>query len=88
MTPLEGKPHMRRDQPHCDKVGLRAEAHIGRTDSARRTLGCLYGLEQDGDPQYPLVPIRVSVASTGQALASGLLIFLFLLAVRNLLRLK
>jgi hypothetical protein len=61
---------------------------IGRTDSARRTLGCLYGLEQDGDQQYLLVPVPVSMASTGQALASGLLIFLFLLAVRTQLRLQ
>jgi Pentapeptide repeats (9 copies) len=56
---------------------------VGRTDSGRRTFGCLYGLVQDGAP----VPWRVSIASTLQALASGLLIFLFLLAVRNLLRL-
>jgi hypothetical protein len=51
--------------------------NLGSTDSARRTLGCLYGLEQDS------VPFLVSMVSTGQALASGLLIFLFLLAVRN-----
>jgi hypothetical protein len=62
--------------------------NIGSTESARRALGCLYGLEQDGDPQYVSVPTFVSVVSTAQALASGLLIFLFVLAVRNLLRLK
>jgi len=61
--------------------------NIGSTESARRTLGSLYGLEQDGDQQYVSVPVVVSVVSTAQALASGLLIFLFLLAVRNLLRL-
>jgi hypothetical protein len=61
---------------------------VGRTDSARRTFGCLYGLEKDGDQQYLRVPARVSTAATMQALASGLLIFLFLLAVRNLLRLR
>jgi hypothetical protein len=59
--------------------------NIGSTDSARRTLGCLFGLD---DRDLGLVPARVSTASTLQALASGLLIFLFLLAVRNLLRLK
>jgi hypothetical protein len=58
--------------------------NVGSTDSARRTLGCLYGLD---DRDLGLVPARVSTASTLQALASGLLIFLFLLAVRNLLRL-
>jgi hypothetical protein len=57
---------------------------VGRTDSGRRTLGCLYGLAQDGER----VPSRVSIASTLQALASGVLIFLFLLVVRNLLRLR
>jgi hypothetical protein len=57
---------------------------IGRTDSARRIFGCLYGLVQDRER----VPSRVSTASTLQALASGLLIFLFVLAVRNLLRLQ
>jgi hypothetical protein len=62
--------------------------NIGSTDSTRRTFGCLYGLEQAGGQQYLSVPVRVSMASTGQALASGLLIFLFVLAVRNLLRLK
>jgi hypothetical protein len=49
-------------------------------------LGCLYGFEQDGDQQHLRVPVRVSTVSTGQALASGLLMFLFLLAARNLLR--
>lgn len=62
--------------------------NLGSTDSARRTLGCLYGLEQDGNQQHLRVPVRVSMASTIQALASGLLIFLFVLAARNLLRLK
>jgi pentapeptide repeat protein len=61
---------------------------IGRADSARRTYGCLFGLEKDGDQQYLRVSARVSTAATLQALASGLLIFLFLLAVRNLLRLQ
>lgn len=59
---------------------------IGRADSARRTYGCLFGLEKDGAQQYLSVPARVSMASTLQALVSGVLIFLFLLAVRNLLR--
>jgi hypothetical protein len=61
--------------------------NIGGTDTARRTFGCLYGLEP-GDDQYLRIPVRVSMASTGQALASGFLIFLFGIAVRNRLRLK
>jgi hypothetical protein len=62
--------------------------NIGSTDSTRRTFGCLYGPEQDGNERYLSVPVRVSKASTVQALVSGPLIFLFLLAVRNMLRLK
>jgi uncharacterized protein YjbI with pentapeptide repeats len=59
-----------------------------RPEATKRTLGCLYGLEHAGDQEYPKVWPRVSMASTLQSLASGVLIFLFLLAVRNLLRLK
>jgi hypothetical protein len=59
-----------------------------RSDATKRTLGCLYGLETAGDQEYPKVWPRVSTASTLQSIASGVLLFLFLLAVRNLLRLK
>jgi len=59
-----------------------------RVEANRRTLGCLYGLESAGDQEYAKVSPRVSTASTLQSLASGVLIFLFLLAMRNLLRLK
>ncbi|MFM9847968.1 MAG: pentapeptide repeat-containing protein [Hyphomicrobiaceae bacterium] len=59
-----------------------------RADVARRVYGCLYGLDRIGDQDSPVVPYRVSVASTIQSLLSAVLIFLFLLAVRNLLRLK
>jgi hypothetical protein len=62
--------------------------NVGAAESARRTYGCLYGLEKDGNLQHLMVPARVATASTLQALTSGLLIFLFLLAVRNLLRLR
>jgi hypothetical protein len=58
--------------------------NIVTTDSARRTFACLYGLEKDSGR----VPAIVAKVSIGQTLASGLLIFLFLLAVRNLLRLN
>lgn len=57
--------------------------NIGSTDSARRTFACLYGLEKDTGR----VPAIVHIISMAQTLASGLLIFLFALAVRNLLRL-
>jgi hypothetical protein len=33
-----------------------AVVDVGSTDSARRTFGCIYGLEQDGNPRYLLVP--------------------------------
>ena len=59
-----------------------------RPEASRRTYGCLYGLEAVGDQEYAKVSPRVSIASTLQSVASGVLIFLFLLAVRNLLRLK
>jgi uncharacterized protein YjbI with pentapeptide repeats len=60
----------------------------GRGNSSRRTYGCLYGFETAGDQEYARVSSRVSRVSTVQSLASGVLILLFLLAVRNLLRLK
>jgi hypothetical protein len=60
---------------------------VSRSDTARRIYGCLYGLAPDV-AQSPIVPYRVSIVSTAQSLASGLLILLFFLAVRNLLRLK
>jgi hypothetical protein len=58
--------------------------NIVSADSARRSFGCLYGLEKDGGR----VPAIVAKVSIGQTVMSGLLIFLFVLAVRNLLRLK
>lgn len=60
----------------------------GRSNASRRTFGCLYGFETAGDQEYPIVSSRVSRASTLQSLASAVLIFLFLLGVRNQLRLK
>jgi hypothetical protein len=60
---------------------------VGRSDTARRIYGCLYGLASDAD-QSPIVPYRVSLISTVQTLASAALIFLFFLAMRNLLKLK
>jgi hypothetical protein len=45
------------------------------------------GFEHGGQGALANVPYRVAMASMLQALASAALIFLFLLAVRNLLRL-
>ena len=60
----------------------------GRADAFRRTYGCLFGLEGASAFAPPVVPPRISIASTLQSATSGILIFLLLLAVRNLLRLK
>ena len=58
--------------------------NVGGTESLRRALGCLYGLEGS----ELRVPFWVSIISTIQTVLSGLFIFLFLLAIRNLLRLR
>jgi hypothetical protein len=53
------------------------------SEAAYRTFGCLYGVER-----YAIVPSNVSAASALQKVVSGVLIFLFGLAVRNILRMK
>jgi hypothetical protein len=53
------------------------------SEAAYRTFGCLYGVER-----YAIVPSNVSSASALQKLLSGVLIFLFGLAVRNMMRMK
>jgi uncharacterized protein YjbI with pentapeptide repeats len=60
----------------------------GNDDAAHRTYGCLYGLEGNHDSSVPFVPPAVSLASTVQKLVSGLLIFLFGLSLRNMLKMK
>ncbi len=60
----------------------------GGTDAAHRTFGCLYGIERYGDNPIAIVPSSVTFASMLQKAFSGLLIFLFGLAVRNMLRMK
>ncbi len=59
-----------------------------RAEAARRTYGCLFGLTSDGGNTYPVVPRAVSVAGLIQNVLSAVLIFLLLLGVRNLLKLK
>jgi hypothetical protein len=53
--------------------------------NARRTLGCLYGVEFGG---APVLPPSVASMSLVQASVSICFILLFLLALRNLLRLR
>ena len=61
----------------------------GGSDSSHRMYGCLYGLElYAGQNPVPIVPSAVSTASAIQKLFSGLMIFLFGLALRNMLKVK
>ena len=58
-------------------------------DNARRTYGCLYGLESDASGNtFPIVPNFVADLGAVQRLISAVLIFLFGMAVRNMLKLK
>jgi uncharacterized protein YjbI with pentapeptide repeats len=61
----------------------------GGEEAARRIYGCLYGLElyNQGDP-VPIVPPGVSTASAVQKIFSAVMIFLFGLALRNMLKMK
>lgn len=52
--------------------------------AARRVYGCLYGVNGDG----PIMPLSTSLASLVQIVLSATLIFLFLVALRNLLKLR
>jgi uncharacterized protein YjbI with pentapeptide repeats len=53
-----------------------------------RTYGCLYGLERYGDNPVAFVPRDVARASAIQKFFSGVMIFLFGLALRNMLKMK
>ena len=80
------------------KTNARAEAlHLAfrnvvldsGSDATHRMYGCLYGLElYAGQNPVPIVPSAVSTASVIQKLISGVLIFLFGLALRNMLKVK
>jgi uncharacterized protein YjbI with pentapeptide repeats len=59
-----------------------------RPETGRRTLACLYGYGASDPEKNPRMSPVVSTVSTLQSLASGVLIFLLLLAARNLLRLR
>ncbi len=58
-----------------------------RAQAARRTYGCLYGFS-DTNKRFPYVPGWTSFFSLLQNVLSAILIFLFLLALRNLLKLR
>ena len=60
----------------------------GGDDFARRTYGCLYGIQSFGGSPAPFVPGFVSDASGLQKVLSALYIFLFGLALRNMLKMK
>jgi uncharacterized protein YjbI with pentapeptide repeats len=58
-------------------------------DAAHRSYGCLYGVElYGGSNPVAFVPPAASIASMIQKLVSGGLIFLFGLALRNMLKMK
>ncbi|MBT3070612.1 pentapeptide repeat-containing protein [Rhodomicrobium sp. Az07] len=61
----------------------------GSSDAAHRTYGCLYGVElYGGSNPVAVVPSAVSSMSAAQKLFSALMIFLFGLALRNMLKVK
>ncbi len=60
----------------------------GSGDSAHRAFGCLYGVERYGGNPVAYVPRSVAIASGVQKLLSAIFIFLFGLALRNMLKVK
>lgn len=61
----------------------------GSSEAAHRTFGCLYGVElYGGSNPLAAVPSAVSSISAAQKLFSALMIFLFGLALRNMLKVK
>ena len=52
------------------------------------TYGCLYGVEGAGSSAVPLAPMRVWAVGSVQRIFSVILIFLFGLAIRNMLKLR
>ena len=87
-------------EPFRSQTGARAEAlHLafrnafvvldGSSEAAHRTYGCLYGVElYGGSNPLAIVPSAVSTVSAIQKLFSALMIFLFGLALRNMLKMK
>ena len=87
-------------EPFRGQTGARDEAlHLafrnafvvldGSAEAAHRTFGCLYGVElYGGSNPLAIVPSAVSTVSAIQKLFSALMIFLFGLALRNMLKMK
>ena len=87
-------------EPFRSQTGARDEAlHLafrnafvvldGSAEAAHRTFGCLYGVElYGGSNPLAIVPSAVSTVSAIQKLFSALMIFLFGLALRNMLKMK
>ncbi|MGO9483794.1 MAG: hypothetical protein ACLPX9_04285, partial [Rhodomicrobium sp.] len=85
-------------EPFRSQTGARIEAlHLafrnafivldGSGEAAHRTFGCLYGVElYGGSNPLAIVPSAVSTVSAAQKLFSALMIFLFGLALRNMLK--
>ena len=61
---------------------------IGGQDGSHRTYGCLFGIERYGDNPVAHVPGAVSAIAAAQKVFSALFIFLFGLAIRNMLKMK
>ena len=62
---------------------------LGAGESTHRSHGCLYGVElYDGGDPRAVVPSAVDTLSAAHKLISAIMIFLFLLALRNMLKLK
>ena len=57
-------------------------------DSMHRAFGCLYGVERYGGNPVAFVPRNVAIASGFQKFFSAVFIFLFGLALRNMLKVK
>ena len=60
-----------------------------RSDVTRRMYGCLFGIQEKKETfDYAITPYGVTAFSSLQSLISGLLLFLFGLAVRNQFRMR
>jgi hypothetical protein len=61
----------------------------GDADTAHRIYGCLYGVElYGGGTPVAVVPAQVATASAIHKIWSAIMIFLFGLALRNMLKMK
>lgn len=61
----------------------------GDADTAHRVYGCLYGVElYGGSGPEAIIPQRVAFWSAMHKLYSAVMIFLFGLALRNMLKMK